>query len=161
MKILNNIGHTLSILAVLGTMGITSIASAHDADCPYCKLKLKQATKKMDYEVVVKVGNKKVEYRCAYCAIADAKRYKSDLVVYMPSEKKGEPIIVKRKDGVWSAPEGAVFLNGFKKHADCADLSRAFTSKEAMAKYSTAMSVEDPKALDVDAFVKLVTKPKE
>ena len=161
MKLITNLIKPLALLAVLGTVGMTSIALAHDADCPYCKLKLKQATKAMDYEVVVKVGNKRVEYRCAYCAIADSKRFKSDLVVYMPSEKKGEPVIVKRKDGVWSAPEGTVFLNGFKKHADCADLSRAFTSKAAMAKYSTAMSVEDPKALDVDAFVKLVTKPKE
>ncbi len=146
---------------LLGPAMLATTARAHDAECPYCKLKLKQATKEMDYEVVVKMGNKRIEYRCAYCVIADAKRYKNDLVVYFPSEKKGEPIIVKRTEGKWSAPEGTVFLNGFKKHADCADLSRAFSSKAALTKYAMAMNVSEVKAMSVDDFVTMVTKPKE
>ena len=148
MKILNNIGHTLSILAVLGTMGITSIASAHDAPCPYCKLKLVQSTKTQDNEVVLKVGNKRVEYRCMYCVIKDQGKYKGDLVVYAPSETKGKPVVLNRTDGKWSAPEGTVFLNSFKKHADCSKMSRAFSSKEALDHYAKDHDLSAAKALN-------------
>jgi len=158
-NILQTLSKSLALLAVIGTLGLAPMAMAHETPCPYCKLKVVQNTKDMDNEVTVKVGNKRIEYRCVYCVIKDQKKYSGDLVVYAPSEKKGEPIILKRTDGKWTAPEGTVFLNGFKKHADCAELSRAFTSKAALEKYATAHSVSDEKAQSIDQFIEAVNKP--
>ncbi len=153
------IRQAIALLAILGAIGISATASAHEGDCPYCKLKLVQNTKDQDNEVVLKMGNKRIEYRCLFCVFKDQGRYKSDLVVYAPSEKVGEPVILKRTAGKWSAPEGAVFLNTFKKHADCAALSRAFSSKEAFEKYVKANSVQEAKALTLEQFIAIVTKP--
>lgn len=132
---------------------------AHEGDCPYCKLKLVQNSKEQDNEVVVKVGNKRIEYRCLYCVIKDQKRYSSDLIVYAPSEKIGEPVILKRIAGNWTGPEGAVFLNSFKKHADCSALSRAFSSKSAFDKYASQQMVAEAKPLTLAEFIAEVTKP--
>lgn len=143
----------LVVFAVLGAWGLASVASAHEADCPYCKLKLVQNTKDLDNEVVVKVGNKRIEYRCLYCVIKDQKRYKGDLIVYAPSEKIGEPVLLKRTGGVWSAPEGAVFLNTFKKHADCAALSRAFSGKASFDAYVGSAKVQGAKPLTLEQFL--------
>ena len=159
MKILTTLSKSLALLAVLGTLGMTPMAMAHEGDCPYCKLKLVQNTKDQDNEVVLKVGNKRIEYRCMYCVIKDQKRYKGDLVVYAPSEKKGEPVILKRTDGKWTAPEGTVFMNSFKKHADCAALSRAFTSKAALDKYAASQGNTGVKALTLAEFAEAVVKP--
>lgn len=136
MKIIKTLSKSLAIFATLGTVGMSSVAMAHEGDCPYCKLKIVQNTKEQDNEVVLKAGNKKIEYRCVYCVIKDQKRYKGDLVVYAPSEKVGEPVVLKRTGGKWAAPEGAVFLNTFKKHADCSMLSRAFSNKAAFEAYA-------------------------
>ena len=147
------------ILAVLGAFGLSSIVSAHDADCPYCKLKIVQNTKDQDNEVVLKFGNKRIEYRCVYCVFKDQGRYKSDLVVYAPSEKVGEPVVLKRTNGKWSAPEGSVFLNTFAKHANCAELSRAFSKKDAFSDYAKKHGAETAKPLSLDEFLALVAKP--
>lgn len=146
---------TLLVLAV----GLISSAIAHEGDCPFCKLKLVQNTKEQDNEVVLKMGNKRIEYRCITCVIKDQGRYKGDLVVYAPSEKVGEPVVLKRTGGKWSAPEGAVFLNSFTKHVDCAALSRAFSSKEAFDTYVKAKGQPDAKALTLEEFIASTTKP--
>lgn len=147
-------------LVLFASLGLTSIASAHETDCPYCKLPVVQNTKDQDNEVVVKLGNKRIEYRCLFCVIKDQKRYKGDLVVYSPSEKLGEPVVLKRTAGAWSGPDRAVFLNTFKKHGDCAALSRAFSSKAAFEKYVKDNKVTDAKALSLSEFIELVSKPK-
>lgn len=159
MKTIGLLKNILAMLAIVGIFAISSTASAHEADCPYCKLKLVQNTKELDNEVVLKYGNKKIEYRCVYCVFKDQGRYKGDLIVYAPSEKVGEPVVLKRTDGKWSAPEGTVFLNTFKKHVDCASLSRAFSSKEALDKYVKANDVKEAKALTLTEFIAAVTKP--
>ena len=138
---------------------ISAFAFSHEGDCPYCKMPLVQNTKDQDNEVVVKFGNKRIEYRCIYCVFKDQKRYKSDLIVYAPSEKVGEPVVLKRTDGKWSAPESAVFLNTFKKHSECAELSRAFSSKAAFEKYVADKKVVDAKPLTLTEFIDLVMKP--
>lgn len=138
---------------------LACLAFGHEGDCPYCKLPLIQNNKEQDNEVVVKFGNKRIEYRCLYCVIKDQKRYKSDLVVYAPSEKVGEPVVLKRTEGKWTAPEGAVFLNTFKKHADCAALSRAFSSRIAFDKYVADRKLAETKALNLADFISLVNKP--
>ncbi len=159
MNIFNSLKSSLALLAVLGTVGMSTMASAHDGDCPYCKLKLVQNTKEQDNEVVLKMGNKRIEYRCVYCVFKDQKRYKGDLVVYAPSEKVGEPVILKRTAGVRTAPEGAVFLNTFKSHTDCSDLSRAFSSKAALDAHAKKHSVKDVKALTLTEIIEVVNKP--
>ena len=161
MNIINTISKSLALFAVIGSLGLAQIASAHEGDCPFCKMKLVQNTKEQDNEVVLKTGNKRIEYRCMYCVIKDQGRYKGDLVVYAPSEKVGEPVVLKRTGGKWTAPEGAVFLNTFKKHADCAALSRAFSSKAAFDAYVAHHKVEGAKALTLAEFVEAVTKPAE
>ncbi len=159
MNIINTISISLALFAVIGTLGLAPIASAHEGDCPYCKMKLVQNTKEQDNEVVLKMGNKRIEYRCMYCVIKDQGRYKGDLVVYAPSEKVGEPVVLKRTGGKWIAPEGAVFLNTFKKHVDCSALSRAFSSKAAFDAYVAKHKVEGAKALTFAEFVEAVNKP--
>lgn len=159
MKLTQFLSKLLALLAVISMVGMSSMAMAHEGDCPYCKLKLVQNTKDQDNEVVLKVGNKRIEYRCLYCVIKDQKRYKGDLVVYAPSEKKGEPIILKRTAGKWTAPEGTVFMNSFKKHADCSALSRAFSSKAALNKYASANGHTGVKALTLAEFIEAVAKP--
>jgi hypothetical protein len=138
---------------------VSALAFSHEGDCPYCKLPLLQNTKDQDNEVVVKFGNKRIEYRCLYCVVKDQKRYKTDLIIYAPSEKIGEPVVLKRTEGKWIAPEGAVFLNTFKKHADCAELSRAFSSRAAFDKYVTDKKLIDAKPLNLQEFTDLVMKP--
>ena len=144
-----------------GALSPATYAGKHDADCPYCKLKLVQNTKDLDNEVVVKFGNKRIEYRSVFCAVKDQARYKSDLVVYAPSEKIGEPIVLKRTDGKWTAPEGSVFLNAFTKHVDCAELSRAFSSKDALSEYAKKHGAETAKPLSLQEFMKVVAKTPE
>lgn len=140
-------------------LGVAASSAAHEGDCPYCKMKLVQNTKDQDNEVVMKTGNKRIEYRCVYCVVKDQGRYKGDLVVYAPSEKVGEPVVLKRTAGKWTGPEGAVFLNTFKKHADCSELSRAFSKKEAFDAYVKKHNADGAKALSLDEFVQLVVKP--
>ena len=131
----------------------------HEGDCPYCKLKLVQNTAEQDNEVVLRFGNKKIEYRCIFCVIKDQKRYKGDLVVYAPSEKVGEPVILKRTEGKWTGPDGVVFLNSFKKHVDCAALSRAFSNSAAYDAYVKKNDLKDTKALTLVEFIDFVVKP--
>ena len=126
-----------------------------------CKLPLIQNTEEADNEVVVKFGNKRIEYRCVSCIIKDQARYKADLIVYSPSEKVGEPVILKRTEGKWSAPEKAVFLYESTKHAECATLARSFSDKEAFAKYAAKVGKPNEKALNLDEFIKLVQKPEK
>lgn len=159
MKLFTILSKTLALFAVIGALGLAPIASAHEGDCPYCKLKLIQNTKEQDNEVVLKTGNKRIEYRCMYCVIKDQGRYKGDLIVYAPSEKVGEPVVLKRTGGKWTAPEGAVFLNTFNKHADCAALSRAFSSKAAFDAYVAKHKVVGAKALTFAEFAEAVAKP--
>ena len=147
---------TLFVLCALATAASTP---AHEGDCPYCKMKLVQNTKDQDNEVVVKFGNKRIEYRCVYCVIKDQGRYKMDLIVYAPSEKVGEPVVLKRTAGKWTAPEGSVFFNTFTKHASCAELSRAFSTKEAFAAYAKKHCAETAKPLTLEEFLTLVNKP--
>lgn len=146
------------ILAAL-LLAVSMSAFAHEGTCPLCKTALLQNTKTQDNEVVVKFGNKRIEYRCVFCIIKDQSRYKTDLIVYAPSEKVGEPVVLKRTAGKWSAPDGTVFLNVFKKHSECAELSRAFSSRAAFDKYVADKKIADAKPLTLDEFLNVVAKP--
>ena len=147
-----------TLFALVVTLILSASAFAHEGDCPYCKLPLVQNTKEQDNEVVLKLGNKRIEYRCVYCVFKDQARYKGDLVVYAPSEKVGEPVVLKRTAGKWIAPEGAVFLNQFKKHAQCAELSRAFSSVKAMEAYAIKNKIADAKPLTLEQLLTEIAK---
>ncbi|HRD32523.1 MAG TPA: hypothetical protein PLS15_12645 [Fimbriimonadaceae bacterium] len=145
-------------LLALGTLGAVSPALVHEAECPYCKLKLVQNTNAKDNEVVVRFGNKKIEYRCIYCVFADQKKLTGDLIVYAPSEAAGKPVLVRRTGGNWTAPEGTVFLNAFRRHQECAGLSRTFSSKSAFDRYVAANNVANAKALTLKEMLAEVAK---
>ena len=149
------------LLLIACSFGSVASSTAHEGDCPYCKLKLVQNTKDQDNEVVVKFGNKRIEYRCVFCVIKDQARYKSDLVVYAPGEKIGEPVVMKRTDGKWTAPDGAVFLDTFKKHADCCAQARAFAKRDGFDAYVDKNKVPDAKPLTLDQFIDKVNKTKD
>ena len=160
------LSRTLQLLPGLATIAVAALspsaALAHVTDCPVCGLKVVQGTKSQDNEVVLRNGKKKIEYRCIYCALADAKKYEGDLIVYSPSETQVKPVI-RRADGKWSVvkeqngtlilEEGAVFLNDFKSHQKCAMLSRAFHSMAAFEKYAAANKALDAKALTLEEMV--------
>ena len=115
-----------------------NFALAHEADCPYCQQPVTQDTATQDNEVVLKYGRKRIEYKCVYCALAEAEtEYPEGAVtIAAPSETKGEPVVLQRADGKWSAPEGAVFVAIAPiKHKTCNVTARAFSSEAAAKKY--------------------------
>jgi hypothetical protein len=114
-------------------------ALAHEAKCPTCKLDVVQDTDTLDNEVALRSGRKRIEYRCVYCALNDAKSYTGDLTILAPSELKGKPVLVSRKEGKWSVlPETAVFVGQKVEHPNCPVGYRALTSQPAFEKWAQA-----------------------
>ncbi len=146
MKTLSRRAFMAAALALTLNLLPLNIAMAHEADCPYCKQPVTQDTATQDNEVVLKYGRKRIEYKCVYCALAEAKtEYKSgDISIAAPSEKKGEPVIVKRTGGNWSAtPSTAVFVAQTPiKHRSCQVTARAFRTKGAAESYIKANNLK-------------------
>lgn len=131
---------------------------AHEADCPHCGLDIVQDTASQDNETALMYGKKRIEYRCVLCAIADGdKSYKGDLTVLAPSETKGKPIEIARKNGQWSAPEGTVFLGQKVKHKYCQTGYRAFRSQSAFDTHvqKNKILLSDAKPVALEELVKL------
>lgn len=125
-------GIRLGLAAVMAWAVMTVPLQAHETKCPHCELDVVQDTPQQDNEVVLKFGKKRIEYKCVMCAIADAeKSYTGNLTVITPTEVKGKKVEIIRKDGKWSAPEGAVFVGHKVKHRYCDRGYRAFTSLSA------------------------------
>ena len=141
--------------------GFTAIpAFAHEAKCPYCKLDVVQDTKEQDNEVALKYGRKRIEYRCVFCAIAQAKsEFKNgDVTILAPSEVKGKPIVITRKEGKWSAqPEKPIFVAEKLNHKHCQIGYRAFTNKESFEKWVHANheKLKDAKPKNLDELVEV------
>jgi hypothetical protein len=128
-----------SLLALIAAPFITSVASAHEGPCPYCSMPITQDTPTQDNEVALKIGRKRIEYKCVYCAVAEANtEYKGDLSIYAPSEKKGEPVVLKRTGDKWSVlPKTAYFVSNDKvKHRTCEVQARAFTTEKEAQTYA-------------------------
>ncbi|MBM3459236.1 MAG: hypothetical protein FJX77_11970 [Armatimonadetes bacterium] len=106
---------------------------AHEAECPVCKQEVVQDTELVDNEVAIRYGRKRIEYRCVWCAVRDAKTYTGDLTILAPSELKGKPVLLARKGERWSVqPEETVFL-GQKTHPkECHLTFRAFARRAAL-----------------------------
>lgn len=127
----------VAALSVLTLTAAIAPAFAHEAPCPYCKLKITQDTATQDNETVLRLGRKRIEYKCVYCAMADATtKYKdSDVTILAPSETKAAPVEITRTAGKWSAPEGAVFVAVKASHRVCQTTYRAFTNKAGYDAY--------------------------
>ena len=127
-------GFVTAALAGLMSLGSLALrpAVAHEATCPVCKLDVVQDTEKLDNEVALKFGRKRIEYRCVYCALQDAKNFNGDLTILAPSELKGKPVLLTRTGGQWKvAPETAVFVGQKVNHRSCQVGYRALTTKAA------------------------------
>ena len=128
-------------------------ALAHDAPCPYCNMKVSDETAS-----VLKMGRKRIEYKCVYCALAEAKtEYPTgDLTVYSPSEKPGVSVVSKRVGGKWSVlPASATFVAPAKiKHKVCQEQARAFTNKAAAQAYAKANGYQALTLAQLNAQVK-------
>ena len=155
-KVMNGIG-----AVALGLMVMSWAATpilAHEAKCPHCELDLTQDTAEQDNEVALKYGKKRIEYKCVMCAIADAeKSYTGDLVISAPTEIKGKPIEIARKNGQWSAPEGTVFIGHKVKHRYCDRGYRAFTSRSAFDAHvqKNKVMLRDAKPATLDETVQI------
>ena len=143
-----------AILSTFGT-GIATPAYAHDAKCPFCKLDVVQDTKELDNEVKLRLGNKRLEYRCVMCAIAHTKaKHKGDVTILAPSTVKGKPVTITRTAGEWKVePETAVFAFQKGTHAKCQDLYRALTSKDEFDKYAKAKGLKEAEALTLTEMI--------
>jgi len=143
-------GSLTAVMAVSLTVASLRPALAHEAKCPVCKLDVAQDTDTLDNEVALRSGRKRIEYRCVYCALNDAKSYTGDLTILAPSELKGKPVVLSRKDGKWSVqPETAVFVSAGPTvdHKNCAVTYRALTGQPAFDKWVQAHSVKNAKPL--------------
>jgi phage FluMu protein Com len=113
---------------------------AHEAKCPHCKLDVVQDTPQQDNEVALKFGRKRIEYRCVYCAVVQARaEFKGDLTILAPSELKTKPVTLTRKGEAWTAtPPTAAFVAVKAEkpaHERCAVTYRAFTTAAAAGAY--------------------------
>jgi Alkylmercury lyase len=113
-------------------------AMAHQTKCPYCRLDVVQDTAEQDNEVALNYGRKRIEYRCVYCALSQAKSdYKGDITVLAPSEIKGKPVLISRAGDKWSVrPETAVFAGVKVNHEQCQVGYRAFSNRAAFDAYA-------------------------
>ncbi len=148
----------LAAIAVAGPRLDT--ARAHEAKCPVCKLDVVQDTDRLDNEVALKSGRKRIEYRCVFCALQDSKSYTGDITILAPSELKGKPVTLARKDGKWTAsPEGAVFVGQKVNHRSCQLGYRALTTRSAFEKWIHANHelLADAKPLTLAEMVALAT----
>ena len=158
------VGAALAVTLGAGLAGpLLRPALAHEAKCPVCKLDVVQDTDKLDNEVAIKSGRKRIEYRCVYCALQDAKSYTGDITILAPSELKGKPVTLARKEGKWSAsPETAVFVGQKVNHRSCQVGYRALTTKEAFEKWVHAHHelLKDAKPLTLAEMLALANPAK-
>lgn len=137
--------------------GLVTPSFAHETDCPFCGLKVVQDTKTVDNEVVLRYGNKRIEYRCVLCALAQAKtKYKNDLTILAPSNVKGKPVTITRTNGVWAVKEkDAVFVYAKGSHEQCQERYRALLSEKDFADYVANLKYTDAKKLTLDQLIEL------
>lgn len=146
------------VAALVMSLSVSPQLKAHEAECPHCELDVVQNTATQDNETALLYGKKRIEYRCVFCAIADAeKSYTGNLTVMAPSETKGKPISIARVSGRWSAPEGTVFVGKKVKHRYCETGYRAFTSKAAFEAHvkKNKVLLKDAKPLTLAEMVEI------
>ncbi|RYG45365.1 hypothetical protein EON79_12815 [bacterium] len=104
----------------------------------------------------MRYGNKRIEYRCVLCALAQAKtKYTGDVTIVAPSTAKGKPIQLKRVGDAWTAPEGAVFVYQKGSHSVCQDIYRAAANQEAAEAWIKAKGLAEAKILTLKEMLEL------
>ena len=132
------VGSLAALVAAGSIFCSPRIADAHEADCPLCQLKVVQDTPAQDNEVALRYGRKRIEYRCVWCALTEAKTDfpNGDLTILAPSEVKGKPVVISRTGGTWSVgPTSAVFVGVNAGHKTCPITYRAFSNQAAFDAY--------------------------
>lgn len=155
-------GSLTTVVVTIFAGPLAQPALAHEANCPVCALSVVQDTEKQDNEVKLRYGRKRLEYRCVYCAMMDAQKELKDgeIAIAAPSEKKGEPVVIKRVNGKWSAPEGAVFAAKKATHSVCQITYRAFHTKagfEVWVKNHPAQFDKDSEPITLEQMVDLTS----
>src|SRR5262249_45050321 len=116
-----------------------------------------QDTTQQDNEVALKYGRKRIEYRCVYCALAQAKSdFQGDLTILAPSEIKEKPVVISRTGGKWKVrPETAVVTRPKVNHEQCHTGYRAFSNRSAAEAYLQKHQdvLKDAKPLTLTEFV--------
>ena len=149
-------GLGLSVIAT-ALNGLLPLPAAAHGNCPFCQLAVIADTKEQDNETGLRIGKRRIDYRCVFCALSDAQaKYKdTDLKVMSPSEKKGSPVVLERKGGKWTAPEGSVFVGVKGSHRNCQTTYRAFTNQagfEAFVKKNQGL-LKDAKPLSLNQML--------
>ena len=141
--------------SLIGT--VMTPAIAHETKCPYCKLPVVQDTKELDNEVLLRVGNKRIEYRCVMCAFAQSKaKFKGDLTILAPTNVKGKKVTITRKSGQWSAdPSTVVFVYQKGDHKQCQELYRAVPDEKTAAAYAKNKGFNDAKFLTLAQMIEV------
>ena len=159
MNIIKNLFGKAAFAALLttGLVGaMATPAAAHETKCPYCQLPVVQDTKDLDNEVLLRLGNKRIEYRCVMCAVAQAKtKYKGkDLTIVAPSTVKGKLVTITKKGDTWtSSPANAVFVFQKGNHSQCQDLYRAAADDSAAMAWMSKKGLKDAKHLSLKELV--------
>ena len=122
----------VATVVALSGLFLAGAAFAHEAKCAFCNLDVPQDTATQDNEVAIRAGRKRIEYRCAFCALSDAKTYRGDISILAPSEMHGKPVVISRTNGSWSVePSGALFAAPKGKPAKCNVIYRAYSTRAA------------------------------
>ena len=149
------------IAALVAALTFAVPALAHEAPCPYCAQNITQDTDSQDNETVLKIGRKRIEYKCVFCALSEAKTdFQGDISILAPSEIKGEPIKLQRADGKWTASsEDVRFVAQKADHKICEVTYRAFTTEDAAKNYieKNKAQVPDAKPLTLDQMLEAAT----
>lgn len=140
-----------------GLIGVmTTPALAHETICPYCKMKVVQDTKEQDNEVTMRYGNKKIEYRCVMCAVAQAKtKYKDrDLTISAPTTEKGKSVTITKKGADYSVkPQSTLFVFQKGSHSQCDTLYRAASGNAQATAWINKNNLKSAKALTLKEMV--------
>lgn len=139
------VGAAAAVMGIIGVLvcgGPVSVAAAGGGrgdKCPYCYLEVLKDTAEADNAVTLTqgAGKKEVRYRCVFCAIARAKTdFKGDVTITAPTETKGKPVRILRREGKWSMePVSALFVAVPSTHNHCQTTYRALTGKEGFDAY--------------------------
>ena len=120
----------LALVVLLSSASSTRSVQAH-GECEYCSLEVLG-----DSEVELKNAGKTVDYRCVYCALAQAKKFKGNLFIKAPLETKGKWVTISRTSGKWSSSvPNVLFVAKKASHVHCQTTYRAISSRKAYDAY--------------------------
>jgi hypothetical protein len=158
------VGSLAALVAAGSIFCSPRIADAHEADCPLCQLKVVQDTPAQDNEVALRYGRKRIEYRCVWCALTEAKTDfpNGDLTILAPSEVKGKPVVISRTGrtpGPWDRQAPSLSAS-MPVTRPAPTTYRAFSNQAAFDAYvkKTGGPVKDAKPLSLPQLLATAKK---